>query len=40
VTPAVMRSPTISVSSWYMSWAGYVPPLQTRRVSSHCFVMR
>ena len=40
VIPAVMRSQAMSASSWYLSWAGYVPPLQTRQVSSHCLVMR
>ncbi len=33
--PAVIRLQAMSASSWYMSCAGKVPPLQTRWLSSH-----
>src|SRR5438093_12120136 len=40
VIAAVIRLQAISARSWYSSKAGYVPPLQTRQVSSHCLVIR
>ena len=40
VMPAVIRSQAMSASSWYINWAGYVLPLHTRQLSSHCRVIR
>ena len=37
---AVILLQALSASFWYMSWAGWVPLLQTRWVSSYSRVMR
>ena len=40
VMAAVILLHAMSASSWYMSCAGWVPPLHTRWLSSHSRVMR